>query len=98
MADVSKRILAAVIAVAGITTPALAAHNGKPTSSHHHTGYVTRSSQGSSIYDFVSAPRSFQPSDPAFTSPPRDPRSWVGDPAGRPYVYVPGQASGGGGY
>jgi hypothetical protein len=28
----------------------------------------------------------------------RDPRTWVGDPAGRPYVYVPGQASGGGGY
>ena len=35
----------------------------------------------------------------AFTSPPteipRDPRTWVGDPAGRPYVYVPGVASGG---
>ena len=38
----------------------------------------------------------------ALASPPsenlRDPRTWVGDPAGRPYVYVPGQASGGGGY
>jgi hypothetical protein len=35
----------------------------------------------------------------AFTSPPteirRDPRTWVGDPAGRPYVYIPGMASGG---
>lgn len=40
-------------------------------------------------------------SDPrALPSPPaqflRDPRSWVGDPASRPYVYIPGQASGGG--
>jgi hypothetical protein len=38
-------------------------------------------------------------SDPrVFTSPPRDPRTWVGDPASRPYVYVPGQGSGGGGF
>jgi hypothetical protein len=36
------------------------------------------------------------PSDSAFTSPPRDPRTWVGDPAGRPYVYIPGMASGSG--
>jgi hypothetical protein len=43
-------------------------------------------------------PRSSSPpSDSAFTSPPRDPRTWVGDPAGRPYVYIPGMASGGGG-
>ena len=25
----------------------------------------------------------------------RDPRTWVGDPASRPYVYVPGQGGGG---
>ena len=31
----------------------------------------------------------------AFTSPPRDPRSWVGDPAGRPYHYDPGFAPNG---
>jgi hypothetical protein len=30
-----------------------------------------------------------------FTSPPRDPRSWVGDPAGRPYHYDPGFAPNG---
>ena len=34
-------------------------------------------------------------SPPSEPSPLRDPRTWVGDPAGRPYVYVPGQASGG---
>jgi len=38
------------------------------------------------------------PSDSDLTSPPRDPRTWVGDPAGRPYVYIPGMASGGGGF
>jgi len=31
----------------------------------------------------------------ALTSPPRDPRSWVGDPAGRPYHYDPGYAPNG---
>ena len=36
-------------------------------------------------------------SDPndAFASPPRDPRSWVGDPASRPYHYDPGFAPNG---
>jgi hypothetical protein len=29
------------------------------------------------------------------TEIPRDTRTWVGDPAGRPYVYIPGMASGG---
>ena len=35
----------------------------------------------------------------ALAAPPaeylRDRRTWVGDPAGRPYVYIPGMASGG---
>jgi hypothetical protein len=84
MANVSKLIFGAVIAAASIATPALAAHKAKPISVHRN-GFMIRNSQGRSVYNFV----------PAFTSPPRDPRSWVGDPAGRPYVYVPGQASGG---
>jgi len=44
----------------------------------------------------------YQSNPRALASPPteipQDPRSWVGDPAGRPYVYIPGQASGGGGF
>jgi hypothetical protein len=37
-----------------------------------------------------------EPSDSgSFASPPRDPRSWVGDPAGRPYHYDPGFAPNG---
>jgi hypothetical protein len=79
MANVSKLIFGAAIAAASIATPALAAHKGKPISTYHN-GYVTRSSQGGGVYDFV--------------SPPTDRRSWVGDPAGRPYVYVPGSAEG----
>jgi len=43
----------------------------------------------------------YQSNPPALAAPPteyvQDPRSWVGDPAGRPYVYIPGMASGGGG-
>jgi hypothetical protein len=89
MTNVSKLIFAAAIAAVSIATPALAAHKGKRISVHQN-GYVTRSSQGRGVYNFVPA------------SPPtenlRDPRTWVGDPASRPYVYVPGQASGGGGY
>jgi hypothetical protein len=86
MANVSKLIFAAAIASASIATPALAAHKTTHISAHPN-GFIT---QGRSVYNFVPA------------SPPtenlRDPRTWVGDPASRPYVYVPGQASGGGGY
>jgi hypothetical protein len=49
MANVSKLILGAAIAVASISTPALAAHE---TISAHHHGYVTRS-QGRGVYNFV---------------------------------------------
>ena len=78
-ANVSKLIFGAAIAAASIATPALAAYKSKPISAHQN-GYVTPSSPRSGVYDFV--------------SPPRDPRSWVGDPAGRPYVDVPGSAEG----
>ena len=90
-ANVSKLIFGAAIAAASIATPALAAYKSKPISAHQN-GYVARSSQGRGVYDFVPAPRSIDNSVPL-----RDPKTWVGDPAGRPYVYVPGQASGGGG-
>jgi hypothetical protein len=86
MANVTKLICGAAIAATSIATPALAAHKGRPISAHHY-GYVTRSNQGRGVYNLVPA------------SPPtenvRDPRTWVGDPASRPYVYVPGMASGG---
>jgi hypothetical protein len=78
MAKVSKLIFGAAITAVSIATPALAAHRGSAVYAHQ-SGYVTRSSQGSGLYDFVPVP----------TSPPRDPRSWVGDPAGRPYHYDP---------
>jgi hypothetical protein len=45
MADVSTLIFGAAIAIAIIATPALAAA--------HHYGYVTRSSQGGGVYNFV---------------------------------------------
>ena len=50
MANVSKLIFGAAIAVARISTPALAAHK---TISAHHYGYVTRSSQGRGVYNFA---------------------------------------------
>ena len=54
MANVSKLIFGVAIAAASIATPALAAHEGKPISAHHY-GYVTRSSQGQGVYNFVPA-------------------------------------------
>jgi hypothetical protein len=77
MATVSKLIFGAAIAAVSIATPALAQHASQsdPPISAHHRQHLR-----------VSSP----PSDsPAFTSPPRDPRSWVGDPASRPYHYDP---------
>jgi hypothetical protein len=82
MATVSKLSFGAAIAVASIATPALAAHTGKPISTHQN-GYVTRSNQGRGVYNFVPA-----------SPPTENPRTWVGDPASRPYVYVPGSAEG----
>jgi hypothetical protein len=52
MANVSKLIFGAAIAAASIASPALAAHRGKPTSAYQN-GYVTRSSQGRGVYNFV---------------------------------------------
>ena len=54
MANVSKLIFGAAIAAASIATPASAAHKGKPISAHQN-GYVTRSNQGSGVYNFVPA-------------------------------------------
>jgi hypothetical protein len=82
MPHVSKLILGAAIAAVNIATPALATHKGKPISAYHN-GYVTRSSPGSAVYNFVPAPE------------PTNPRSWVGDPAGRPYHYDPVNAPNG---
>ena len=62
MANVSKLIVGAAIAVASIATPAMAAHKGKPISAHQN-GYVTRGSQVRGVYNFVPAPRSVY--DPA---------------------------------
>ena len=75
MATVSKLIFGAAMAAVSIATPALAQH-----ASQSDPPYARQHLR-------VSSP----PSDsPAFTSPPGDPRSWVGDPASRPYHYDPG--------
>jgi hypothetical protein len=77
MATVSKLIFGAAIAVASIASQALAqrASQSDPPISAHHRQHLRVSSR---------------PSDSgALTSPPRDPRSWVGDPASRPYHYDP---------
>jgi len=71
MANVSKLIFGAAIAAASIASPAFAAHRGKPTSAYQN-GYVTRNSQGRSVYNFVPVPRSFddsagQPHDTPFS-------------------------------
>ena len=52
MANACKLIFGAAIAAVSIATPALAAHGGKPISAHHY-GYVTRSSQGRGVHNFV---------------------------------------------
>jgi hypothetical protein len=82
MATVSKLIFGAALAAVSIATPALAQHASQsdPLISAHHRQHLR-----------VSSPSS---GSPAFTSPPRDPRSWVGDPASRPYHYDPGWGGG----
>src|ERR1700758_4682378 len=82
MANASKLIFGAAIAAASIATPALAAHKGKPISAHQD-GYVTRSSQGSGVYDLY---------DPGTESPQCQSRN---PPPSCPYHYVPGSRSGG---
>jgi hypothetical protein len=76
MINVSKLIFGAAIAAASIATPALAAHQGKPISAHHN-GYVTRSSQGRGVYNFV-----LTPSCPGL--PYCDPASGISYPGGEP--------------
>jgi hypothetical protein len=78
MANVSKLIFGAAIAAVTIATPALAAHKGKPISAHH-IGYVTRSSQGSGLYNFVPV---LSPSCPGL--PYCDPGSGISYPGGEP--------------
>jgi hypothetical protein len=80
MANVSKLIFGAAIAAASIASPALAAHKGKPISAHHN-GYVTRSSQGSGVYNYVPA-RGLSPSCPGL--PYCDPASGISYPRGEP--------------
>ena len=71
-ANVSKLIFGAAIAAASIATPALAAHK---------TISVTRSSQGSGIYNFVPS-RGLSPSCPGL--PYCDPASGISYPEGEP--------------
>jgi hypothetical protein len=80
MANVSKLIFGAAIAAASIASPALAAHKGKPISAHHN-GYVTRSSQGSSVYNFIPS-RGLSPSCSGL--PYCDPKSGISYPGGEP--------------
>ena len=77
MANVTKLIFGAAIAAASIATSALAAHKGKPISAHH-IGYVTRSSQGRGVYNFVPASASC----PGL--PYCDPASGISYPRGEP--------------
>ena len=55
MSSVSKLIFGAAIAAVSIASPALAAHKGEPISAQHN-GYVTRSTQGRGLYNFVPTP------------------------------------------
>ena len=74
MAKVSKLIFGAAIAAASIATPALAAHKG----GHQ---YVTRSSQGNGVYNFVPS-RAPSPSCPGL--PYCDPATGISYPGGEP--------------
>jgi hypothetical protein len=58
--------------------------------------YGSRSDRSISFQHRQHLTQSGEPSDSgSFASPPRDPRTWVGDPAGRPYHYDPGFAPNG---
>jgi len=52
MANLSKLIFGAAIAATSISTPALAAHNGKPISAHHK-GCVRGNSQRTGVYNVL---------------------------------------------
>jgi hypothetical protein len=71
MANVSTLIFGAAIAVASISTPALAAHKTTPISAHRH-GYLTRR-----IYDLAPAygrrARSYNPYDSGISDPEGEP-------------------------
>ena len=75
---------AVIVCIASPASAQFASQSDRSISVHHRKNLRTSARQSDSR---------------AFTSPPteirRDPRTWVGDPAGRPYVYVPGMASGG---
>jgi hypothetical protein len=75
---------AVIVCIASQASAQYASQSDRSISVHHRKNFRTSAHQSDSR---------------AFTSPPteirRDPRTWVGDPAGRPYVYVPGMASGG---
>jgi len=76
-------IVGAFAAIVCIASPALAQHSSRSDPSIHHRNRIN---------SYQSDPRALA-SPP--TEIPRDPRSWVGDPASRPYVYIPSMASGG---
>jgi hypothetical protein len=62
MATVSKLMLGAVIAVAGIASPALAQQASKSDAiSAHHSKYLKKSSQRSGADAFASEPRGADP-------------------------------------
>jgi hypothetical protein len=76
-------IVGAFAAIVCIASPLLA--QSDPSISVHYRKHVRVSTHQSDPRALASPP----------TEIPRDPRTWVGDPAGRPYVYIPGMASGG---
>jgi hypothetical protein len=78
MATVSKLIFGAAIAAVSIATPALAQH-------------ASQSDPPISAHHRQHLRVSSPPSD---DTPSLGPRSWVGDPAGRPYHYDPGWGGG----
>ena len=63
MANVSKLMLGAVIAVASIAPPALAQHASQsdPSISAHHSKYLKKSSQRNGSDAFASEPRGADP-------------------------------------
>jgi hypothetical protein len=83
----SPFILGVFTAIVSIAFPASAqyASQSDPSTSLHHGKHLRTSTHQSDSRALTSPP----------TEIPRDPRTWVGDPAGRPYVYIPGMASGG---
>ena len=81
MSTVSKLIFGAAIAAVSIASPALAQYAAHdPSISVHHGKHLR-------IYNYTSPPSDDTPS--------LGPRSWVGDPAGRPYHYDPEYAPNG---